>query len=390
MDYRILSLSIGSKEYNGLFKNQELSSGSLIWSGNARPIPQVRAGFNRFIAIPGTNGWIQIKGNLSFGKFLDDNWLKSHFNYDNSFITTNVWYHQKQVFFRSKESKPFILTIGGEFAAQFEGDNETYDYGELISSSKDQLKLKDFFNVLIPRGGDGSNSLGDKVYYYGNHLGAWHAIGEYHFKDKSILRGYFEWLFEDGSGIGKLNGWDGLWGIDYHLTNQKLLTDIVVEYLQTTNQSGPIHWAPNDTPGTHITTQATGADDYYNNYNYNGWTHYGMCNGSPMIRSTAYNKDGYLRIKDNRIKAYHIGLAGMLNSQLAYKMLASYRESWGTPFLPSLEIRHDFSMLMQLKYYPKNIKGLEVNCKFGLDRGNLYSDNTGFSIGFSYSNNLIK
>ena len=91
--------------------------------------------------------------------------------------------------------------------------------------------------------------------------------------------------WEDGSGIGKLNGFDGLYGIEYSSGNKSIINGAVVEYLDFTNQSGPIHWAPNDFPGTTIKVQATGADDYYNNYAYNGYQYYGMSIGSPFIKS---------------------------------------------------------------------------------------------------------
>ena len=44
LKYRCLGLSIGSKERHSEFNNPLLSSGGLTFSGNARPIPQVRIG----------------------------------------------------------------------------------------------------------------------------------------------------------------------------------------------------------------------------------------------------------------------------------------------------------------------------------------------------------
>ncbi|MFR8356153.1 MAG: hypothetical protein ACLVEJ_11210 [Parabacteroides sp.] len=44
LKYRCLGLSIGSKERHSEFNNSLLSSGGLTFSGNARPIPQVRIG----------------------------------------------------------------------------------------------------------------------------------------------------------------------------------------------------------------------------------------------------------------------------------------------------------------------------------------------------------
>ena len=311
------TLSGGMKEIEGRFKNFELSSGGLIWSGNSTPIPQLRLEMNKFYAVPLTNGWLQVLGSVSYGKYIDDKWLEDNYTYDQSFITTGSWYHQKQFYLRSKEDKNFIVTLGGEFACQFGGDQEMWSKNGMYNSTKSDIKLKDFLHVLIPKEGN------DGVYYLGDHLGSWHGVFEYKFKNESRLKGYFEWLFEDGSGIGKLNGWDGLWGLEFNLNKKWYITDVVVEYLQTTNQSGPMHYAPDDFPGYTVNSQATGADDYYNNYYYNGWTHRGTGLGSPLLLSTAYHKNGHLRYIHNRIQAYHLGVNGYIINDLQYWLLMS-------------------------------------------------------------------
>lgn len=382
LKYRCLGLTVGSKEYSGVFKNKYLSSGGLIWSGNARPIPQIRVGIPVFVVIPFTNEWIQLKGDISYGLFTDKNWLEDHYNYQYSFITTGVWYHQKKIFFRSKEDKPFIVTIGAELAAQFGGTQKNYSNGELESVIEDKVKLKDLFTVLIPRGGDSSANGGDQAYYYGNHLGAWHAIFEYRFKNQSQLKGYFEWLFDDASGMGKLNGWDGLWGIEYNTNRRSVISSIVLEYLQTTNQGGPIHWAPGDFPGTDLTTEATGADNYYNNFFYNGWAHHGISNGSPLIKSPAYNKDGYLCFTDNRVKAIHIGLKGNISREVTYLAKTAFRKGWGTPFIPLKNTNKIFSGFLQIDYNPRKINHWLFSGFIGIDseNGSSMGDNIGVGL----------
>ena len=382
-----INISAGLKEYNAAFKNQKLSSGGLIWSGNSMPIPELRVGIYDFVAIPGTNGWLQIKGDISYGKFIDDKWKKDNYNYIYSFITTDVWFHQKKIFFRSKESKKFIVTLYAEMAGQFGGTQRFYDNGELIKESKDKVNIKDFLNMIIPSEGGSSKDPGDQAYIYGNHLGSWNAIFEYKFKNSSKIKGYFEWLFEDGSGMGKLNGWDGLWGLEYNTNRKSLISDIVVEYLQTTNQSGPIHWAPNDYNDPNITTEATGADDYYNNYFYNGWANYGMAIGNGLLKSPIYNKDGYLRFTNNRIKAYHLGIKGHIMENLSYYSIISYSNGWGTPFLPTRNKQHQFSGIFEISYHTNLLKSTQFNLGFGYDKGNVLNKNWG--IRFSIINKNI-
>lgn len=390
LKYRCFSLNIGSQEHNNILKNQQLSSGGLVWSGNARPIPQIRLGISEFTEIPGTKGWLQIKGDISYGLFTDKNWLEEHYNYMNWFVTTGAWYHQKKIYFRSNEKKPFRVTIGGEFAAQFGGCQKWYKKGVLTHNINNKVRFKDFLAVLIPHSGDANTTIGDQAYYYGNHIGSWQANAEYKFKNKSILKGYFEWLFEDGSGIGKLNGWDGLWGVEYSTNQAGFISSVLIEYLQTTNQSGPIHFASGDYSNTNITTEATGADDYYNNYFYNGWAHYGMSNGTAFLKSPAYNQDGFLRFSDNRVKGFHLGITGFISPIIKYRILYSYRRSWGTPFIPSLQINRNSSGFIEVRYTCPQLKNIQLLGALGFDKGNLYGDNLGISFGIRFSNPLIK
>lgn len=50
-----------------------------VWfgPGTAGPIPQVSVGIPHFVNFPGTNGWMQIKGEISYGIFVDDAYKKS-------------------------------------------------------------------------------------------------------------------------------------------------------------------------------------------------------------------------------------------------------------------------------------------------------------------------
>ncbi len=378
--YGCFDFLLGSKESYGIFKNKDLSSGGLVWSGNARPIPQLKVAFDRFHNVPGTNGWLQVYGDVAYGYFIDSPWIKDNFNYTHSTITTNVWYHHKSLFFRSKESKKFIFTLGAEFAAQFGGNYTRYVNGEVDSKHKNKLSFKDFLKVLIPSSGGSGSSVGDQIYYYGNHLGSWHINGEYNINKTHSLKAYTEWLFEDGSGIGKMNGWDGLWGLEYqNLKSNSIISGLVFEYLDTRNQGGPIHWAPNDHDNTQITTPATGADDYYNNYFYNGWSLFGESIGSPLLTGTIYNQDGYLKFKHTRVRAFHIAAEGNISEQIKYRVKYSNILALGTPYVPRKKTTNNAGSI-EVDYRPSRLRGWIFNCALGLDKSSLYGDNLGIMV----------
>lgn len=63
--YWNVALTVGSKEQHPLFNDIYLSSGDLLFSGNARPIPQIRLELPDYLKIPYLGGWV-IQSSLSF------------------------------------------------------------------------------------------------------------------------------------------------------------------------------------------------------------------------------------------------------------------------------------------------------------------------------------
>jgi len=387
--WRGVFLTVGMKENDRSIFDGPLSSGDITLSNNARPIPQGRIGFIDFQDIPFTNGWVQIQGEIAYGKFADSNWLKNHYNYYNSFITTGVWFHYKRCYFRTNPEARFSVTVGMQHASQFGGYTDYYRKGELVSHSGSKVKFGDFLKVFVQSSGNKSNGgSGDEVYYYGNHLGSWDLQLRYRF-DFGSLTAYMQSPWEDGSGIGKLNGWDGVWGLKYESADTDgWVRSALVEYIDFTNQSGPMHWAPGDVPGTQVPGQASGADDYYNNFAYNGWANYGMSLGTPLLKSPVYNRDGYMHFTDNRVRGFHVGIEGILPGGVEYRLLGGYRTSWGTPFIPAQEKRHDTSMMLEGAYTFPKVPGLSIKGQIAFDAGSLYGNNFGIMASVSYSGKI--
>ncbi len=301
-----------------------LSSGDLVWSNNSRPPVGLRAGFIDFQNIPFTKGWLQIQGEFGYFRELDDKWLENHYNYYNHFITTGRWLHYKSLHFRTNPNQPVVFTIGAQSACQFGGKADYYENGHVTRTVKMDADLKAFWRTFIA--GSGGNSAGDS-FVEGNHLGTWDIALQYYLSNYQHLRAYTQWLWEDGSGIGKMNGFDGLWGIEFRQNGSYLVSGAVIEYIDFTNQSGPIHWTPNDHPSTAITSHSSGADDYYNNYIYNGYQSRGMSIGSPFVKSPLYNRDGYMRYRDNVLRGFHAAIEGWFTNEWHYLLQASYRKA---------------------------------------------------------------
>ncbi len=376
--YRGVFLTAGLKEHNSAMLNQQLSSGDLIESGNSRPIPELRVGFVDFQDIPFTNGWVQIQGEISYGKFTDNAWQEDHFNYYTGHLAVDGLYTYKRAYFRTKPTERFSVTFGAQAAGLFGGETTYYRRGEVTKVEMHDQKLSDYFEMFIPK------LSSEEGFVMGNHLGSWDLMATYRLRDNSEIKAYFQWPWEDGSGMGKRNGFDGIWGLEYKSAERQLIQGAVVEYLDFTNQSGPIHFDPDDNLGSSITSEATGGDEYYNNDFYRSYANYGMAIGSPFLRSPIYNKDGYLNFVDNRVRGFHVGLLGAVSDNVDCRFLCSYRKGWGSGRVPRITPVENTSVMVEANWKSPKIKGLAVKGQLAFDAGSMYGDNFGALVTVSY------
>lgn len=380
--YRGVFLTVGMKEHASALLSHTLSSGDLVESGNSRPVPEARIGFNDFQDIPFTNGWLQIQGEISYGKMTDNAWLRNHYNYYNSHLNQGPLYSYKRCYFRTKPAERFSATFGMQAGALFGGKSDWYSQGELTSTQEFSKGIKQFFKMFLP-------TDGGQEYYSGSSLGSWDILLRYRLDDGSLIKAYMQKPWEDGSGIGFLNGFDGVWGIEFTAARAGWVSGAVIEYLDFTNQSGPMHWDPDDHPGTDIHNRAEGADDYYNNHEYNSYANYGMAIGSPFLVSPIYNTDGYLYFAANRVRGFHIGIEGQFSPEVAYRILGGYRRAWGNGYVPFIYPKDDTSLMLEASYAPRKVSGLTIKSAFGLDHGGLYGNTAGGMVTVSF-NGLIK
>lgn len=377
LSYRWLSLSVGSKERAFEQLNSSLSSGGLVWSGNARPIPQIRAGafeyvqfFRRFA----------LKGEISYGWFTDNDYqYDRQLETDNvalrqNYWTSNIKYHNKNFYMRIGDpSKNWIWEMGYRLDTQFGGiQHVNYTNGESHDISLGS-GWKQYWQALIPQRGDESQPEGSQIAYAGNMLGSELLKLIYQWSQKSVSV-YMENYFDDFSAMGKLNGFDGLWGFEYKNKENDYLNNLVVEYYQSTNQSGPLHGVDY----SELCQKTGGGDNYYNNFSYPGWTHWGRSIGTPLVASPMYNDNGILRFKYTRVRAVHIGVSGFIFPELNYRFKMSFNRTWGTVFEPIIEPLENFSAFLELTYMPvKKMKGWSFTGSLAGDAGGIYGDNLG-------------
>lgn len=417
LSWRWLTLSIGSKErfseqrgdigqfagtsfdsnrINTLFPNvyraqaTDISSGGLLHSGNARPIPQVRLEIPSYTPFPGTNGWLHIKAHIAYGRQTDDNFQRRYASdYPTARYGKNILFHSKAAFIKigKAERFPLIFEGGLELYSQFGGDIYTHGGGHVTSMPHG---FKDYLKAFIPLSGGDDTPVDEQTNISGNQIGNWHAAFTIPTKHCDIQL-YGEHLFEDFSQLffieyqsnkeGKRRiiyyPWkDILLGIK--ITNKSsfapFVSGIQYEYLSTYDQSGALY----HDPSANFNEQMDGVDNYYNHGIYPGWHHWGMGMGNPLIISPIYNKNGNLEFRANRVIAHNVGINGVISEKIpiAYRLQYTYSENWGTYPHPLKTKGYTTSLLGEFIYAPQESKWA-ASVSFGYDKSNLIGENFG-------------
>ena len=403
LDWKHGRLSIGAKERGMELKNNQLSSGSQTLGINSRPIPQVRLELPDYWVVPYTKGWLQFKGHIGYGIMTDKNWQHS-FTGGTKQYTDNMLYHSKAGYFRIYNKDydyPLSFEAGIEMACQFGGTTYNFPGKGGPTTVYSGKGLSSFFHALIPGGGDNYEKGSVYENTEGNHLGSYllrlNYDNEYRNWRASL---YFERFFEDQSGMfgvdydgyGEGNSWDShvsrkyllydfkdmLLGGEFVLKNGSWIRNVVLEYIYTKYQSGPIYHDHNKGVSDHI----GGIDDYYNHYVYSGWQHWGEAIGNPLYYSPLYNEDGSISFKNNRFMAFHLGISGQPTNELSYRFLCSWEEGLGTYRKPFTKKRHQLSLLAEATYVPTlpRFRGWSATLGIGFDSGSILGDNFGINL----------
>ena len=383
--YKALDLTIGSKENYTSLWDRDLSSGDMVFSANARPIPEINLSVPQFTTVPYTNGILQFKGNFAVGRSFDTDYIE-HFKNEKQPYTQNTLWHHKAIHIKlidPKSRTPITATLGLRHHAQWGGTSSDPEVGVQPHS------LKDFIRIVFGQSGGEDSYHSDINNNLGNHYGSYDFKMGY-LNSAFDIYAYKQHFFDDASGIDLYNFSDGLYGIQAVLHNFPFIKKIVFEYVNTRNQSGPVHsfWFDHSLyPG-----YGGGSDDYYNNNGYrSGISNFNRSLGSPLLTSPEYNGNGDLGFKNNRISAFHLGFQGYLSKQVAYRILATSSEGWGTMSRPFLNKENNFSCAAKISYCHPRLEGWLFSGEVAADSGSaIYGDNFGISFSIAKSGILKK
>lgn len=386
--YRRIYLQVGIKPHGSKMLDNKLTSGDLVWSGNTRPMPEVRAGFIDYVDIPLTKKWVQIEGVISYNWMdLDKDWNIDQYNYFNQLMAYDRKMCFKRISFRTNPTKPFHVVASAQNASMFGGTTVFYYNGINTRTYHNSSKFKDYLEAFLPlrHGGTGDE------YYHGDNKGSWNFQANYRFRNSDQLSAYFEWFWEDGSGMAKRNGWDGLWGVQYRFNNCKWINSALVEYIDLTNMSGPLTWYQPDTPDSSLTSGTTGADNYYNNSFVGPYTYYGHNIGTPVVMGSVYQLNGAAMINLNRVRGIHVAACGKITDDIDWLVKFGYRKGWGpTGSYYLLHPMHLWSAMAECEWHPEKVKGLSVKAQIGFDRGTMPQNTFGALIGVTFDRTFFQ
>ncbi|MGF1671269.1 MAG: capsule assembly Wzi family protein, partial [Balneolaceae bacterium] len=207
-------LSIG-RFYQTLGMNMAgLSSGSMIQSQNATPVPKISLEMTRFVNLPLTNGIVQFRGHYSDGKLESNRFVESPF------------LHQKSFYLKFNISKAEIIT-GALHNVTWGGTDP--ERGRLSKGFGDYLRV-----VFLQSADPGSEApLSEQLNKLGNVVAAFDFAFRYNF-ERFQLTGYRLIYLEDDESLQAKNFLDGVFGLGLRRKDGRgIINGFLYEHINT-------------------------------------------------------------------------------------------------------------------------------------------------------------
>ncbi|MBE9048512.1 hypothetical protein IQ255_29725 [Pleurocapsales cyanobacterium LEGE 10410] len=368
-----LFLQAGRFHNTSPIHDEELGMGSLGVSGNATPIPQIRAGLTDWTSLPFTRDFIQIKGHMAHG------WLGSER------YVSDVLYHEKVGHAR----------FGGDFPLNLYGGIAQYVLwgGTEPNGTQRPNTFTDFLRVAIAiSGGEGAPGE-DRVYVIGNQLGAW-DFGFFLELDAFNMKVYRQFPLETKDNLKFKSPQDALTGITIEPASKLNLPvrKLTYEFLYTKYQDGPRR--PN-TGGDLTRDLFRGNENYYNHGSYRtGWVYNNFTIGNPLFIPSS---DPNIGVFNNRIVGHHLGVSFSLPGDISLSTKGTFSRNYGKRwdnripedtekaplFDPSIDQWSLFTGIeIPIAFQQQNFN---LTAEAGYDKGKLAGDQFGMLIGLRWS-----
>lgn len=374
-------LMVGRKKQTHGIGDSTLSSGSMTWSGNAQPIPEVQIGISDYQKL--LFNWLSFKGHISHGWFQEQTFVKDYY------------LHQKSLYVRlGKANAKLKLHSGVLHSAQW-GGTPKYEVGEndgRVTNGKFASDWFTFKQVFFPRAAIVDTTLGYANFEvenrFGAHLGQVDFAAELNTNSLTIL-GYRQIPIETGRTIGSLSNLDdGVYGLSFTgKKEESFFQKLVLEYLFTMNQhsyQGLLARLLNIPPKDYMNDAFLFNHQQY----FDGWSYNNRTIGSPFlipqseIRTERKVNNDFVFVNNNRIRAFYLGFNGKIND-VSITLRTSFSKNFGAitlPTPPAAQNSYFFQASVPLKRFGGSFK-----TSIALDQGDLIYDNYGVNVAFCKS-----
>lgn len=270
------------EEFFGL-NDSTLSIGNLVYGNNARPIPKFSISTNGWQKAPFLKNTLSYQGYIAHGK-LEQNRFQS-----------GAFLHQKYFYIRAKGfSNKLSVTFGLNHNAQWGGSNS-------LNETSQPIGIRNYTRIFLGSSGGGDALPTDQQNALGNHLGSYDMRGSFEFKNLRISN-YWQFLWEDKSGLTPFNWRDGMTGISIERLKKGVINKLVLEIVRT-----------NDQNAQKVTADGIPflePDNFLNNSVYKtGWSYHNRVIGSSLFLILNDESLSSSRIK-NSINAINVGIRG--------------------------------------------------------------------------------
>ncbi|MEF8816335.1 MAG: capsule assembly Wzi family protein [Salinibacter sp.] len=344
------------------------SLGGITRSPNATPLPKVSVSTDGYVPVPGTNGFLSVKGYLAHG------WM------DGDRVVRSPFLHEKYGYLRIlPPDGPVTLHAGLIHHALWGGTPTAPVAGQEEGAFRDGLRQfgRVFFALR------GSNERGP------DHMGNYDFSADV---AAGPVKGqvYRQFFFEDKPGLWFRNVWDGLWGVSLQRSGEPSLVDaILYEHFRFIRQNAK-----------YAEGERAGADRNFSQSLYrSGWTYQGRTLGLPLVTPPANTPgvpDDRPGIANSLVVAHHVAVEGTLHQPgLSYRLTGTYSENSGSTSLCSdadctrlLDDRFSrtsqWSFLMEAFGQVPGTEHLSYDLGVAVDTGDFRRESVGVRVGLTW------
>lgn len=370
-----------------------VTGGHLVETGNARSMPGYLVTMEP-VAVPFTGKHFLLSG--AYGDYATT---------DNRFVK-GALVHRTRIGFHLEPTERLSLSATLDHYGVWGGTSP--DFGDM------GVNLENYFRVITGSHAGSSGTLSDRVNVIGDQGGSEIFKASYR-ADDWTLTAQHDIPYNDGSGMGFQNFPDGVNTLSFSWNDKNSwISDLLYEYHNTMYQSGPINGEVYDEDGNSLTppgTKTTGKDQYFWNGQYKScWTHYGHIIGDPLILPMGIHAGTWtsalmnISTENDRYTAHHFGMGGKLFRKHPYKLMLTYSQNYGSyhsgPYLGESPADkpwgtvHETGLKQLSAAFVGEVNLSRVASRYGkltalyglyLDRGQLYNDTAGLTLGVRYT-----